>query len=147
MTEQSNKRRDFLRTVGLSTVAVGSGCSLFLKTRTSDLKVPVDQDQVDLSFATYPVLNQTGGEVVLTQKDTSILVFRRTDETFGAMDITCTHWGCHVRYSPKKDDIFCPCHGSRYTINGAVTEGPAEDALRSYPVLITDSGIQVNLKG
>ena len=145
MTEQNNKRRDFLRTVGLSTVAVGSGCSLFLKKRTSDLEVPDNLDQVDLSFATYPVLNSVGGEVIVTQKDTSILVFRRSDEEFGATDITCTHWGCHVRYSPKKDDIFCPCHGSRYGVTGAVTEGPAEEALRSYPVVITDSGVRVNL--
>ncbi|MBR58551.1 MAG: hypothetical protein CMH54_11080 [Myxococcales bacterium] len=146
MSENGRKRRDFLRTAGLSAIALGSGCSLFLKKRETDLKVPADRKQVDLSFATYPVLNTVGGEVILTQNETSILVYRRTEDTFGAIDITCTHWGCHVRYSPKKDDIFCPCHGSRFSTGGAVTEGPAEENLRSYPVTTTANGVQISLR-
>ena len=49
-----------------------------------------------------------------------------------AINATCTHLGCLVKQSQSGFD--CPCHGSRYTPNGAVTNGPATQPL-SYSAL------------
>jgi cytochrome b6-f complex iron-sulfur subunit len=40
-----------------------------------------------------------------------------------AINATCTHLGCLVKQA--QSGFECPCHGSRYTSSGAVTNGPA----------------------
>jgi nitrite reductase/ring-hydroxylating ferredoxin subunit len=41
----------------------------------------------------------------------------------------CTHLGCHVRFNEAERSWDCPCHGSRYSIDGEVLEGPAREQL------------------
>ena len=53
----------------------------------------------------------------------------RTDEGFFALSSVCTHLGCMTRYDGEKREITCPCHGSRYHLDGKVFEGPAPRAL------------------
>lgn len=43
---------------------------------------------------------------------------------------TCTHLGCTVTWNPAERSWDCPCHGSRYDIDGTVLEGPAVKDLR-----------------
>lgn len=39
----------------------------------------------------------------------------------------CTHMGCILDLSGNK--LLCPCHGSEFSLDGKVLEGPARDAL------------------
>jgi len=41
----------------------------------------------------------------------------------------CTHLGCTVGWDPADGVFACPCHGSRYAIDGAVVQGPATRGL------------------
>ena len=45
----------------------------------------------------------------------------------------CPHASCPVNYDEKENEFVCPCHQSRFTINGDVTVGPATDNLAPYP--------------
>ncbi|MDF2985065.1 MAG: dependent oxidoreductase [Eubacterium sp.] len=41
------------------------------------------------------------------------------------VDTTCKHLGCEVRWNSAEKSWDCPCHASRYSIDGTVLEGPA----------------------
>lgn len=44
-----------------------------------------------------------------------------------ALSAVCTHLGCTVARSG--DELTCPCHASRFSIDGAKLSGPASQAL------------------
>ena len=71
-------------------------------------------------------------KVRLPGTDSLVLVWR-TKGGFGAASITCTHRGSEVRFNPKEETLDCPSHGSRFTPDGVILEGPARKPLRAYP--------------
>ena len=64
------------------------------------------------------------------------LLFRTKSGELGAVNAICTHAGCVVNWSaddPAKA-FGCPCHGSVFTIDGKVAQGPATKPLTRYSV-------------
>jgi cytochrome b6-f complex iron-sulfur subunit len=70
-----------------------------------------------------------------------ILLMTQSGGTVTALDSTCTHQGCTV--APDKSILKCPCHGSEFSLTGAVKQGPATVALHTVAVKVT--GGQVSL--
>lgn len=46
-----------------------------------------------------------------------------------ALEARCTHLGCTPRWEPDRGLFECPCHGSRFSPEGEVLNGPAVLAL------------------
>jgi cytochrome b6-f complex iron-sulfur subunit len=46
---------------------------------------------------------------------------------FTALSLVCPHLGCTVE--PQPDGFSCPCHGSRFGLQGDLVRGPASRAL------------------
>ncbi|OFZ56566.1 MAG: hypothetical protein A2428_10660 [Bdellovibrionales bacterium RIFOXYC1_FULL_54_43] len=63
-----------------------------------------------------------------------LAVFRDARGELHAVSPACTHLGCHVRFNEAEESWDCPCHGSRFGINGEVLHGPAVSALRTVDV-------------
>jgi glycine/D-amino acid oxidase-like deaminating enzyme/nitrite reductase/ring-hydroxylating ferredoxin subunit len=55
--------------------------------------------------------------------------YRDADGVLHAVSLRCTHLGCLVRFNAAEISWDCPCHGSRFDVDGAVLEGPANQPL------------------
>ena len=45
----------------------------------------------------------------------------------------CAHLGCELSWNPDEESWDCPCHGSRFTPEGRLLDGPAQTALTDAP--------------
>jgi cytochrome b6-f complex iron-sulfur subunit len=89
-----------------------------------------------VSVPTDGALAAVGSAALVSTATAAYLVARTAQTTFSVLTAVCTHEGCTV-------DLFngalfvCPCHNSKYTTAGAVANGPATQALRSFPSTLT----------
>ena len=51
--------------------------------------------------------------------------FRDEDGEVHAVSPICTHRGCQVQFNNAERTWDCPCHGSRFDVDGKVVHGPA----------------------
>lgn len=63
----------------------------------------------------------------------------------GAVHARCTHRGCQPE--PVAGRLACPCHGSEFTFQGVVLEGPAREPLRRFTVTEQGSDVLIWLEG
>jgi Rieske Fe-S protein len=55
--------------------------------------------------------------------------FRDDNGTLHVLSARCTHLGCTVAWNDAERSWDCPCHGSRFGVDGAVLHGPAVEPL------------------
>jgi cytochrome b6-f complex iron-sulfur subunit len=67
-----------------------------------------------------------------------------------ALSAVCTHLGCITRFLSDENVIACPCHGSRFDLEGNVVHGPAPRPLPWLEVqadsagnLVVDTGVTI----
>jgi len=51
--------------------------------------------------------------------------YRDEQGTLHLINTTCTHMGCELNWNSAEKSWDCPCHGSRFTYEGDIIEGPA----------------------
>jgi glycine/D-amino acid oxidase-like deaminating enzyme/nitrite reductase/ring-hydroxylating ferredoxin subunit len=61
-------------------------------------------------------------------------VYRDEQGNLHAVSLRCTHLGCLLHFNAAERTWDCPCHGSRFDVDGAVLEGPAVNPLEQRGV-------------
>jgi glycine/D-amino acid oxidase-like deaminating enzyme/nitrite reductase/ring-hydroxylating ferredoxin subunit len=82
--------------------------------------------------ATPADLEPSQGAVV-TMDGQRCAAFRDDDGKLHTVSATCTHLGCIVGFNDADKTWECPCHGSRFDVDGAVLQGPALKPLPRVP--------------
>lgn len=146
------KRRAFMNWVGVSLMATSlpvaiAACSPAEDTTTADsgaadpcaadapAATEVDSSIRDDGFAALGTVTELDSTGFLASKSFiagAVIVIRDPNNADGivALDSLCPHQGCHVDWTDT--EFACPCHGSKFSADGAVTDGPATEALGSY---------------
>ena len=80
----------------------------------------------DLAFGAY-VVKINGNPVVFAQN--------------------CSHLGCSINFNKDAPSFDCPCHGSRFHLDGTVLHGPAADPLSHLTWKKGDNPNQIQVEG
>ena len=127
MADEKMNRREFLSRIGmwggmaLAYGALGIQGLLFLlpervKPKTRFLYIG-------------QVSNYKVGQVrEYTGPDGKVVLIKRTEGGFRALNSTCPHLGCKVHWEEDKQRFFCPCHSGVFAPDGTATAGPPADA-------------------
>ncbi|HYA34670.1 MAG TPA: Rieske 2Fe-2S domain-containing protein [Candidatus Binataceae bacterium] len=62
----------------------------------------------------------------------------KQEDAFHVISAICTHLGCTVQYRTIEFD--CPCHGSRFKLDGTVIGGPAPRPLVWFDTALSPDG-------
>lgn len=63
-----------------------------------------------------------------------IAVYRDEEQKLHAFSAVCPHLGCVLRWNSDERSFDCPCHGSRFTKEGKVINGPAQSNLKKVTI-------------
>ncbi len=138
-------RRDFLVQIGVGACAAAAAGSAVV---TLDYLKPKVLFEPSTSFLAGSPLDFTDG-VVRFNKEKKAYVIGAAGGVY-ALSAVCTHLGCITRFRSDERIIACPCHGSRFDLEGNVVHGPAPQPLPWLGVtqdtvgnLIVDTGIVI----
>jgi menaquinol-cytochrome c reductase iron-sulfur subunit len=70
-------------------------------------------------------------------------VRRTTPEKIVALSAVCPHLGCAVGWDPGAGNFLCPCHDSRFGLDGAKLTGPSERGMDELPLQIVEGRLQL----
>ncbi len=136
LAEDGSSRRDFFSRVGLAACAVavaGSGVA------TLDFLKPKVLFEPPTRFRAGSPLDYPEG-VVRFNKQQKAYVLGAPGGVY-ALSAVCTHLGCITRFLSDEKCIACPCHGSRFDLEGNVIQGPAPRPLQWLEVQVDATGI------
>lgn len=73
---------------------------------------------------------QPGNGAIISINNRDLAVYRREDGSLITLSPICTHQACTVEWSGGEGKTWnCPCHGSSFSAEGKVLNGPAEKDL------------------
>lgn len=72
---------------------------------------------------------QNGEAKVISYEGDRIGVYKAENGQVHMIDTTCTHLGCELTWNDAEKTWDCPCHGSRFSYEGDIVEGPAINQL------------------
>jgi len=141
------ERRNFLNNLGQATAVICAGRFLASCSKSDDNPDPNPGGGGGNAKLTAN-LNSELTAVGTSKVNGNVIVVRtatgNATSSFVALSLICTHQQCTVNYDSGDNDFKCPCHGSQYSITGAVTQGPATAALAKYTITINNNVLTVN---
>ena len=135
------ERRKFLGWVTVGTLAsslpaVIAACSSDNSSSSKVNSVPSETTQIDstpdgegfVAVGTNQELEEKG---YIYDRQLGVIVVSNGG-TLAALNPKCTHKGCDVVWKGNDGELVCPCHDSKFGVDGGVLAGPATQPLPVY---------------
>lgn len=74
------------------------------------------------------IAENEGGIVAINGKNYA--VFKKSATELIILASICTHMRCQIKWNSTQKTWDCPCHGSRFSVEGVVIQGPATKPLQ-----------------
>jgi cytochrome b6-f complex iron-sulfur subunit len=150
-------RREFLTWVGVGWVASSlpvaiAACSPDASKKTSAQTPVVSTPPTPTAstpradgFLVAGTVAELDKDGKIENKKLPVLVVRETadSKTLYAVEPTCTHKGCPVKWEATEKLFDCPCHDADFAPDGKVLKGPAAKPLKTYQVKIEGDSVLV----
>ena len=151
MLSDKMTRKDFIVNACSVCLSVGAASSL-LSSCSATRYIPgqLGKDGLIVSSDEFKVVqrgNTTHRSFVIVRNDAlqyPICIYRINDNEYYALWMRCTHQGTELQASG--DFLQCPAHGSEFSNRGRVTNGPADNSLRTFPVTINNNELFIDLR-
>jgi cytochrome b6-f complex iron-sulfur subunit len=89
-------------------------------------------------------LDQKGSLVLKENKEAAVIIRDpKNTKTLYAVNSTCTHKGCTVKWETDSKELVCPCHSSAFMADGSVVKGPASKPLKRYEAKIEGADVLI----
>ena len=140
-------------TSGLITTFINS-CSSNNPTAPSNtiplatIQASVVNNKISISLdPSSPIINKDTRALVLYNNNSgAIIVEHNSDDTYKAISGICTHQGCIIAdFEGGSNDFVCPCHNSKFDLNGHVVQGPASTNLAGYNTIVQNNSLVISL--
>lgn len=151
----SSERRDFLKKSGALALMSAFGVSFFTSCSSDGDDTPnggdppvtgtgitVSGNEITVNLDIATALANTGGWALVTAA--RVLIVNLGDNEFSALTSVCTHSNCDRNWTFANDVFTCTCHGSRFSTDGTVINGPALQPLRSFPTTLEGNTLKVD---
>ena len=87
-----------------------------------------------------PASKIAAGQVVEVLFNGRLIFVLHDGSRIRALDATCSHFACRVKWWEKERQFRCPCHGGIFAANGDRISGPPPKALREQALQVGDDG-------
>ncbi len=140
-------RKDFIKNCGyacLGTSTIGIILQSCVSTRTVSAKI--DKDQLVIARSNFIKNGKAVDYIIATNNKLQypIYVFQFSKTEYSALYLRCTHQGSEL--SAFGDKLICSAHGSEFDNKGNVTQGPASEKLRQFPIRIENDNLILSLR-
>jgi len=135
---EPSSRRDFMGRLGAGACAIAAAGSGIV---TLDYLEPKVLFEPPTAFRAGSPMDYSEGTVRFAKEQKAYVIGGAAG--IYAVSAVCTHLGCITRYVSDENVIACPCHGSRFDLEGNVIHGPAPRALPWLEVRSDASGTLV----
>ncbi|MBL7682909.1 MAG: Rieske (2Fe-2S) protein [Flavipsychrobacter sp.] len=140
-------RRKFIKTGCIACTSIGflstviQGCTA-VKYSTGTL----NGNGILIDVKDYETKNGIRNYVIVRHDDLQfpICVYKIDEQKYSALLMRCTHQGAELQVAG--DQLTCPAHGSEFDKWGRVTQSPAAENLRSFPVSIAGDKLFIDLR-
>ncbi len=135
-------RRNFIN----HSVKIGA-CALVgttLLTQSACTSYPMVKVKPTKNILNVPLSSFAEGKRLLVRTpdlEFDIFVHQFASGQFRATLLQCTHRNEAVSVSDQQ--IFCPSHGSTFSLDGNVTKAPATQALKHFPIKLSDDALSL----
>tara|TARA_R110001592_G_scaffold307299_2_gene580906 strand:- start:440203 stop:440637 length:435 start_codon:yes stop_codon:yes gene_type:complete len=143
------ERRKFVKQCCIGSLAIPIGSSILTSCVGMHYATATEKGNIiSIPKSEFVILNPKGNKqrkfvLVKSSRFSFPIGIVPNGNHYTASLMKCTHRGCELNIG---GGIYsCPCHGSEFTLEGQVLQGPAIDALTTFEIETDDDTIYIKL--